>query len=137
MHTRMGKRCRRIERQPNPRNGETMIIEHAGKRPTIDPTASIALDATICEDVSIGPNTRVLYGARIIGESGRKIQIGSDCIVMENAVIRATANHPCAINDACLIGPNAHVVGAVLHLRAGMIVPIGQFGTTSRLLETE
>jgi len=91
-----------------------MIIEHAGKRPTIDPTASIALDATICGDVSIGPNTRVLYGARIIGESGGKIQIGSDCIVMENAVIRATANHPCTINDACLIGPNAHVVGAVL-----------------------
>ena len=67
-----------------------MIIEHAGKRPTIDPTSSIAYDATVCGDVTIGPNTRVLYGARIIGENSGKISIGADCIVMENAVIRAT-----------------------------------------------
>src|SRR5580698_18801 len=91
-----------------------MIIEHAVKRPTIDPTSSIAYDATVCGDVTIGPNTRVLYGARIIGENSGKISIGADCIVMENAVIRATPKHGCTIGDCCLIGPNAHVVGAVL-----------------------
>ncbi|MGA7630920.1 MAG: gamma carbonic anhydrase family protein [Terriglobales bacterium] len=91
-----------------------MIIEHAGKRPRIDPTCSVAPDATVCGDVTIGQNTRVLYGARIIGENGGKISIGCDCIVMENAVIRATPRHPCTVGDSCLIGPNAHVVGAVL-----------------------
>jgi carbonic anhydrase/acetyltransferase-like protein (isoleucine patch superfamily) len=91
-----------------------MIIEHASKRPRIDPTSSIAADATVCGDVTIGRSTRVLYGARIIGENGGKISIGCDCIVMENAVIRATPRHPCLIGDSCLIGPNVHIVGAIL-----------------------
>jgi carbonic anhydrase/acetyltransferase-like protein (isoleucine patch superfamily) len=91
-----------------------MIIEHAGKRPEIDATASIAPDATVCGDVVIGPGARVLYGARIIGEDGGAIRIGRDCIVRENAVIRATRKHPCTVGDHCLIGPNAHVVGATL-----------------------
>jgi len=55
-----------------------MIIEHAGKRPAVHLTSSVAVDATVCGDVTIGPNTRVLYGARIIGENGGKITIGSD-----------------------------------------------------------
>ncbi|HTO82841.1 MAG TPA: gamma carbonic anhydrase family protein [Methylomirabilota bacterium] len=91
-----------------------MLIEHAGKRPQIDPTAWIAPDATVCGDVAIGPGARVLHGARIIGEGGGVIRIGRDCIVMENAVLRASGRHPCTIGDHCLIGPQAHVVGATL-----------------------
>jgi carbonic anhydrase/acetyltransferase-like protein (isoleucine patch superfamily) len=91
-----------------------MLIEHAGKRPQIDPTAWIAPDATICGDVIVGPGTRVLHGARIIGEGGGAIRLGRDCIVMENAVIRASRRHPCTIGNHCLIGPQAHVVGATL-----------------------
>lgn len=91
-----------------------MIIEHAGKSPNIDPTALIAPDATVCGDVIVGPGSRILHGARIIGESGGTIRLGSNCIVMENAVIRATRQHPCTIGDHCLIGPNTHVVGAML-----------------------
>lgn len=33
---------------------------------------------------------------------------------MENAVVRATKRHSCTIGSHCLIGPNAHVVGARL-----------------------
>jgi carbonic anhydrase/acetyltransferase-like protein (isoleucine patch superfamily) len=91
-----------------------MIIQHAGKRPEIDTTASIAPDATVCGNVQIGPGARVLYGARIIGENGGTIKIGRDCIIMENAVVRATGRHSCSIGDNCLIGPHAHVVGATL-----------------------
>jgi carbonic anhydrase/acetyltransferase-like protein (isoleucine patch superfamily) len=91
-----------------------MLIEHAGKRPQVDATAWIAPDATICGDVIIGPGARVLHGARIIGEAGGAIRIGRDCIVMENAAIRASRRHPCNIGDHCLIGPQAHVVGATL-----------------------
>lgn len=91
-----------------------MIIEHDGKRPKIDPTAWIAPDATVCGDVTIGSGARVLFGARIIAENGGTIRIGRDCIVMENAVVRATFTHPCTVGDHCLIGPNAHVVGATL-----------------------
>ena len=91
-----------------------MLIEHAGKRPLIDDTAWIAPDATICGDVAIGPGARILHGARLVGEAGGTISIGRDSIVMENAVLRAGRRHPLIIGDHCLIGPNAHVVGARL-----------------------
>lgn len=91
-----------------------MLIEHACKHPEIDPSAWIAPDATICGDVAVGPGARVLHGARIVGEAGGRIAIGRDVIIMENAVIRAGPRHPCTIGDHCLIGPNAHVTGAVI-----------------------
>ena len=91
-----------------------MLFEHAGHRPQIDSTAWIAPDATICGNVYVGPGSRVLYGARIVGESGGLIQIGRGVTVMENAVIRATAKHACTIGDHCLVGPNAPCVGASL-----------------------
>jgi carbonic anhydrase/acetyltransferase-like protein (isoleucine patch superfamily) len=91
-----------------------MLIEHAGKRPTIDPTAWVAPDATLCGDVTIGPGVRILHGARLVGEAGGAIRIGRDGIVMQNAVIRASTKHPCTIGDHCLIGPSAHVTGATL-----------------------
>lgn len=91
-----------------------MLIAHGGKCPQIDPTAWVAPDATICGDVVLGPGVRVLHGARIIGEAGGSVRIGRQCIIMENAVVRATPRHSCSIGDNCLIGPNAHVTGAVL-----------------------
>lgn len=91
-----------------------MLIEHAGKKPRIDPGAWIAPDATICGDVMIGEGSRVMHGARIIGEAGGSIRIGQFCIVMENAVVRGSVKHPCSIGDYCLIGPNAHVTNCVL-----------------------
>ena len=90
-----------------------MLIAHNGKSPVIHPDAWVAPDATICGDVVIGPETRVLYGARIIAEGGR-IEIGRSCIVMENAVIRSTGRHSARIGDNCLIGPNAHLVGCII-----------------------
>ena len=87
-----------------------MILTHLGRSPRIDPTAYVAPNAVICGDVSIGPDCRILFGAQIIAEGG-SIEIGRECIVMENAVLRAGARHSLAIGNNCLIGPNAHVVG--------------------------
>ncbi|HCU48254.1 MAG TPA: transferase [Micromonosporaceae bacterium] len=91
-----------------------MLLAHAGKEPRIDPSAWVAPDATVCGEVEVGPGARIMHGARIIGEGGGAISIGRECIVMENAVIRASRRHPCRIGDHCLIGPNAHITGAVL-----------------------
>ncbi len=91
-----------------------MLVAHAGKCPMIDPSAWIAPDATVCGDVVVGPGTRVMHGERLIGEAGGSIRIGANCIIMENAVLRASHRHACTVADHCLIGPNAHVTGAVL-----------------------
>jgi carbonic anhydrase/acetyltransferase-like protein (isoleucine patch superfamily) len=90
-----------------------MLFQHAGKTPTIDPTAYVAGNAVICGDVSIGPGSRIMYGAQVIAESG-SISIGRECIVMENAVLRSSASHPLRIGDNCLVGPGAHVVGCTV-----------------------
>jgi carbonic anhydrase/acetyltransferase-like protein (isoleucine patch superfamily) len=91
-----------------------MLINHADNKPKIDPSGWVAPDATVCGDVTVGSGSRVMHGARIIGEAGGKIKIGANCIIMENAVIRASPRHGCTIGDHCLIGPNAHVTGAVV-----------------------
>ncbi len=91
-----------------------MLIEHSSNKPQIDPTAWIAPDATICGDVVIGAGSRVMHGARIIGEAGGSVRIGQFCIVMENAVVRGSVKHPCVVRDHCLIGPNAHVTNCEL-----------------------
>jgi len=90
-----------------------MLISHRGKKPEVHSLAYIAPTATICGDVTIGPNCRVMHGASIIAEGG-KIIIGEHVIILENAVVRSNANHSATIGNFCLIGPNAHVVGCTI-----------------------
>lgn len=90
-----------------------MIIKHSGKSPMIDESAFIAPNAVICGDVKIGKNTRIMYGAAIVAEGGR-IEIGDNCVVLENAVLRSTAHHSLIIGNNVLVGPNAHVVGCTV-----------------------
>jgi carbonic anhydrase/acetyltransferase-like protein (isoleucine patch superfamily) len=90
-----------------------MILIHNGKKPSINRTAYIAPTATVCGDVSIGANCRIMFGACIAAEGG-SIKIGTHCIILENAVIRSTSRHSARIGDHCLIGPNAHVTGCTL-----------------------
>lgn len=90
-----------------------MILSHGGKVPRIDPSAWVAPTATVCGDVTIGPEARVAHGASVVAEGGR-IVLGRRCIVLENAVIRSTARHSTTIGDHCLVGPNAHLVGCRL-----------------------
>ncbi|MHC2569808.1 gamma carbonic anhydrase family protein [Rhizobium leguminosarum] len=89
-----------------------MIISYTDHSPSIDPDAWIAQDATVCGDVVIGAGSRIMHGARLVAEAGGSIRIGRNCIVLENAVIRATGRHGCTLGDHCVIGPNSHVVGA-------------------------
>jgi carbonic anhydrase/acetyltransferase-like protein (isoleucine patch superfamily) len=90
-----------------------MILEHVGRRPSIDPSARIAPNAVICGDVAIGANSSIGFGAVITAESG-KVTIGENCVVMDTAVIRGVRNNPVSIADNVLIGPRAYVVGCTI-----------------------
>lgn len=79
----------------------------------IDPSASVAPSAVITGDVSVGPGSRILHGAVLNGDLGR-ITIGSNVVVMENAVLRGRATTPLSIGDAVLVGPHAHLNGATV-----------------------
>lgn len=90
-----------------------MLIEHLGKKPQIAASAYIAPNATICGDVTIGENSRIMFGATIIAEGG-SIKIGANCVILENAVLRSTVKHSLIIGSQVLIGPNAHVAGCIV-----------------------
>ncbi|MEO5533822.1 MAG: gamma carbonic anhydrase family protein [Pseudolysinimonas sp.] len=88
-----------------------MLVEHLGRSPKIHPDAVIAPGALISGDVTIGADCQVLHGAVISAEGG-PIVLGEHVIVMENAVLRASASDPLRIGDHCLVGPLASISGA-------------------------
>jgi carbonic anhydrase/acetyltransferase-like protein (isoleucine patch superfamily) len=88
-----------------------VLIEHEGKRPQVADTAYVAPNAVVCGDVTIGDESRVLFGAVLTAEGGA-IELGSRCIVMEQAVLRGRAGHAARLGDNVLVGPHAHVNGA-------------------------
>jgi carbonic anhydrase/acetyltransferase-like protein (isoleucine patch superfamily) len=60
---------------------------------------------------------------------GGPVQIGAECIVMENAVIRGTRRHPIRIGHHVLVGLRAEVrINGVVHLKTNLpsdaVVPI-------------
>lgn len=90
-----------------------MLLEHEGKAPQIHPSAYVAPGATVCGDVILGPNTCVLWGAVIAAEGGR-VEIGSSCVVMEQAVIRGTRRFPVRVGPHTLVGPHAYLTGCTV-----------------------
>ena len=87
-----------------------MLLEHNGERPKVHPTAYIAPNATLCGDVTVSKDSRVMFGAVLTAEGG-PVRIGDTCMVMENALIRGTKRHPTNIGDNCVVGPRTHLVG--------------------------
>jgi carbonic anhydrase/acetyltransferase-like protein (isoleucine patch superfamily) len=90
-----------------------MLVEHRGKRPSVDPSAYVAPNAVLCGNVRVGADSRVLFGAVLTGEDGF-VGIGARCVVMENALIRGRAASPARLGDDVLVGPHAHVNGSVV-----------------------
>jgi carbonic anhydrase/acetyltransferase-like protein (isoleucine patch superfamily) len=90
-----------------------VILEHRGRRPVVPDSAYLAPSATICGAVVLGERARVLHGAVLTAEDG-EVTIGSDVVVMENALVRGRGRHPARIGDAVLVGPHAHLNGAVV-----------------------
>ena len=90
-----------------------MLYEHLGARPRIHDTAVIAPTAVVSGDVEIGEGCQVLHGAVITAEGGA-ITLGAHVIVMENALIRATAANAVHIGAHTLIGTLSSIAGATV-----------------------
>ena len=90
-----------------------MLIEHRGKRPSVHESAFVAPTAVVCGDVTIGPRTHVAFGAVVVSH-GCPVVIGTQSIIRENAVVRATAKQPVRIGDYVLVGPNAALYGCTI-----------------------
>jgi gamma-carbonic anhydrase len=90
-----------------------MFVEHRLKNPRVSQSAYIAPTAVLCGDVTVGPHSRVLFGAVITAEGG-PVEIGRNCVIMENAVVRGVPGQETRLGDDVLIGPHAHLTGCVI-----------------------
>ena len=87
-----------------------MFIEYEGRVPNVAEGAYVAPNAVVRGDVVIHEGAAVLFGAVITAEGGR-VEIGTDCVVMEHAVLRGTPRHPLLLGDRTLVGPGCHLTG--------------------------
>jgi carbonic anhydrase/acetyltransferase-like protein (isoleucine patch superfamily) len=88
-----------------------MLVEHEGRRPTVDPSAWVAPNAVLSGDVRVGCDCRVLFGA-VLTDDGGPIELAEEVIVMEHALIRGRERHPVRIGRHVIVGPHAHINGA-------------------------
>jgi carbonic anhydrase/acetyltransferase-like protein (isoleucine patch superfamily) len=94
-----------------------MFISHRGAEPTVHPSAYVAPNAVLCGDVEIGEDARILFGAVVTAEDGRVV-VGARTVVMEHALVRGRGATPALLGDDVLVGPHAHVNGAVVEAGA-------------------
>jgi carbonic anhydrase/acetyltransferase-like protein (isoleucine patch superfamily) len=92
---------------------DALFVRHRLKNPRVAESAYIAPTAVLCGDVTVGPHSRVLFGAVITAEGG-PVEIGAHCVIMENAVVRGVPQHPTRLGDHVLVGPHASLTGCVI-----------------------
>jgi carbonic anhydrase/acetyltransferase-like protein (isoleucine patch superfamily) len=90
-----------------------VLLEHRGISPQVHPTAYVAPTAVVCGDVRVGPHCRVLFGTALSAEGG-PVELGEQCIVMENAVLRGTPRDPLRLGNNVLTGPRAYLTGCTV-----------------------
>ena len=92
---------------------DAVFIRHRMKSPRVAESAYVAPTAVLCGDVTVGPHSRVLFGAVVTAEGG-PVEIGAHCVIMENAVVRGVPRHPTRLGDHVLVGPHASLTGCVI-----------------------
>lgn len=90
-----------------------MILRHDGKEPRLATTARIAPNAVVCGDVTVGENCSIGFGCVVTAESG-PVHIGSNCVIMDTAVLRGVRHHPLSLGDNVLVGPRAYLAGCTI-----------------------
>lgn len=111
-----------------PREGEKMgkLYYYGDKYPTVSKSAYIYDSAEITGNVTIGDNTIIGSGVKIIGDSHGPVTIGNNVQILENSVLHLLPDNELIINDNVTIGPGCIVHGTVIGsnsiIEAGAIV---------------
>src|SRR5437764_12043696 len=87
-----------------------MRIRHLGKAPSVHPEAYVAPTAVLSGEVVVGAGSCIMHGA-VQSAEGRPVEIGANCVILENAVLRGTQQHPLVMGDHVLDGPHSHLTG--------------------------
>jgi carbonic anhydrase/acetyltransferase-like protein (isoleucine patch superfamily) len=87
-----------------------MRIRHLEMAPSVHPEAYVAPSAVLSGQVRVGRGSCIMHGAVLAAEGGL-VEIGVNCMIMENAVLRGTQQHPLIMGDHVLAGPHSHLTG--------------------------
>src|SRR5205823_5299112 len=90
-----------------------MEIRHLESTPSIDPEAYVAPTAVLSGQVRVGPGSCVLHGA-VLSADGGPVEIGTNCVIMEPAVLPGTPRQPLTIGDHVLAGPHCYLTGCTV-----------------------
>ena len=66
-----------------------MRIRHLDMAPSVHPEAYVAPTAVLSGDVRVGRGSCIMHGA-VLAAEGAPVEIGANCVIMENAVLRGT-----------------------------------------------
>lgn len=91
-----------------------MQFDHQGNQPIVADSAYVAPSAILTGRVRVEPGASILHGAILTAEFGAELTIGSNTVIMESAVLRASGPFNLSIGDSCLIGPQTYLTGCTV-----------------------
>lgn len=99
-----------------PKEGDKMgkLYEYGAKYPLVDESAFLYDTAEITGDVTIGKNTVVASGVKIIGNSHGPVKIGNNVQILENSVLHLLPDNELIIEDNVTIGPGCIIHGTII-----------------------
>lgn len=109
----------------NPQRSEKMgkLYDFGTKSPSVAESAFIYDSAEITGDVTIGENSVIGCGVRIIGDTHGPVRIGSNVQILENTVLHLLPDNELVIEDNVIIGPGCIIHGTTIG--AGCIIESG------------
>jgi len=81
------------------------------KVPEVHPSAVLFDSAELTGDVTVGEESIIGAGVRIIGDSHGPVRIGKRVQILENAVLHLLPDNELVIEDDAIIGPGAMIHG--------------------------
>ncbi|HEX3650413.1 MAG TPA: DapH/DapD/GlmU-related protein [Pseudonocardiaceae bacterium] len=99
------------------------LYSYGDKNPVIDPTAVLFDSAEITGDVTVGPETVIGAGVKIIGDSHGPVRVGARVQILANTVLHLLPDNELVVEDDCVIGPGSMIHGC--HIGAGTVVEAG------------
>lgn len=106
------------------RNGSMgKLFKFGDKEPQVASSAYIYDSAELTGDVSVGENSIIGSGVRIIGDTHGPVRIGSNVQILENTVLHLLPDNELTIQDNVTIGPGCIIHGTTIG--AGSIIESG------------
>jgi len=99
--------------RPNDDAVGPVVLNVAGKGPSVDAASFIAPGAVVVGDVTLGQRTSVWYASVLRAEGGR-IVVGDDVNIQDGCILHADPGFPTLIGDRVSLGHGAIVHGATV-----------------------